>query len=179
MIAFREMWIDNVNGICSIDAIASHQDGRIKILLDSAHLKKITPWDTLCDGSLVLEDSIYESLEGPEFTKKELSKYCREGLYRHEEDIKNDPVWQILARDKSLLYDYIKWFLSEGVRRFGGEFGMGTSIPPRPKSQSLKSWHIDSLQYLSNIRGCDLDSPESRIAIYRPNTGKPRGYRHK
>ena len=103
------------------DAIAYHPDRKFKICLDCENLKRINRNSKLKDGFLVLEEGVYESLEGEEFKYDEVESSLEKTLTFKQ--VTRNPVWRTVARDTSLLklysskisgkwnekYNYKKW----------------------------------------------------------------------
>src|SRR3989304_6943207 len=64
-------WTDYYFG--TVDAIALHPLGRVKIVLNSQILRKM-PTENQRNGMLILEEDVYNALEGQEFKQRELGK---------------------------------------------------------------------------------------------------------
>lgn len=123
-----EFWMSQT--IDTGDAIAYHPDGRIKFVLDSKHLRKFASVEesvnkvgasvlaAYSNGALILSDRDYESLAGAETSEKNMGEFIlrkynsnrRKGMTPQE--IKSNSLWQFLARDKSLLRDYVDYLFS-------------------------------------------------------------------
>jgi hypothetical protein len=97
------------------DAVLYHPDGRVKIVLDSQHLRDMTPDTPRNSGALIICEDVYKTLEGEEFKKDKLGKT---GDWMSKEDVKAHPVWKVLARDQALLDDYADYIFAEGKERF-------------------------------------------------------------
>jgi len=133
------------------DAVVYHPDGRAKIVLDSQHLRDLTPDTSLNNGALVLTEEVYNSLEGEEFKKGKLGKT---GEWLSREEVKAHRVWRVLARDQILLNDYADFIFVEGKERFGYDIAMG--VYPRytsGDSPEMREWYVDRLQDRSNADG--------------------------
>lgn len=124
------------------DAVVYHPDGRIKIVLDSKHLRKITPESQLLRGALVLSDKIYNTLQGQEFKKSELEK--RVGKLLTKEQVKSNLIWQALARDQKLLDEYADFIFNQAMKdvRHGRNMGIyldsKTDVFPK-----LRMWCVE------------------------------------
>ena len=116
----RADYIDNY--IDTGDAIVSHPDGRLKIILDSQHLREITAESEIDNGAFVLSHDSYRALQGEEFRNDKLDNM---GLLLSREQVKSHPIWQFLARDRSLLNDYADFIFAEGEKDFTYDLAMG------------------------------------------------------
>jgi len=81
----RAFWIEHY--VDTGDAVAYHPDGRLKIVLDSEHLRCLnseTELAKLVDGggciieAVALKNGEYEKLQGYEFTRQELKGHIEE-----------------------------------------------------------------------------------------------------
>jgi len=164
----KSQWINN--SFDTGDAVVYHPDNRIKIVLDSQHLRDMTP-DTLKHyGALILiEEDIYNSLEGEEFKRDKIGKM---GEWLSKKDVKSHPIWKSLARDQSLLNDYADYIFEEGKERFDYDFFMGVFPDPRfDEYIKMRVWCVTGLENmvsalggrnLDNIDGCLLGiAPEA------------------
>jgi hypothetical protein len=113
------------------DAIAYHPDGRIKIILDSIHLRKFSFVEKAMnklnasiiapegEGAIKLSETDYESLEGMELFEKDIKQYVIRGYNPNRKEgmsvkeAKSNPIWRFLARDKSFLGDYVDYISVE------------------------------------------------------------------
>ncbi len=116
----KSSWIDNY--FDTGDAIVYHPDGRVKVVLDSQHLREINPKSKLNGGALILAEDIYNGLQGEEFKKDKIGKT---GSSLSKADAKSHPVWKVLARDQVLLNDYVDYIFAEGKQRFEYDPAMG------------------------------------------------------
>ena len=147
------------------DAIVYHPDGRIKIILDSQGLREMTP-DTQSDWALLLTEEFYSALQGEEFKKGKLGK-IEEGLTR--EQVKDHYVWKILARDQSLLDDYVDYIFAEGKQRFNYDTAMSVFFGSAGNKPKLRAWCVDRLEDGSNANGrYDLDDGNGRFVGIAP-----------
>ena len=96
---FRDNFLDTVDG-CAI-----HSDGGFKIVYDCELLKSVNSKTVLVNGGLILEDGVYESLNGVEFSAGD-REYAGKELT--ELEAKNDPFWLAFVRnDRDLLSEYV------------------------------------------------------------------------
>ena len=91
------------------DAILYHPDGKLKFELDSKGAATLGPDAVITRwGGEQLVDGVYESVDGPEFTRKEFARLTRVWQSTESPGQINNPLWQILARDKALLEAYLR-----------------------------------------------------------------------
>lgn len=103
----RRNWLGNI--FDTGDGVAYHVDGRVKIVPNAPPLRNIDPFNCkLVGGVLVLEDGVYEQLEGLELSREEAEKYYTgRFVTTTKEEVKSDRVWRFLARgDDTLLNEY-------------------------------------------------------------------------
>lgn len=145
------------------DMIASHPNGNIKLVRDAQILREITPKTSLDDGTIMLADGVYETLEGAEFRRSDL--VFEEGL--DAEDAKVHPVWQFIARDGALLEEYVMFLKRES--QFRCTKAMGLYLPSIPKSPKARALYIDWLENGSTLNGrIDLLSLFGRLVGVAP-----------
>ena len=146
------------------DAVVYHPDGRVKIVLDSQTLRDMTSESPRSNGALILANEVYDTLQGEEFEKENLGK-INERLLR--EDAKAHPVWKVLARDQTLLNDYVDYIFAERNQRFHYDTAMGVFLDSKGDNPKLRAWYFDRLGGRSNvISGDDLDNDDGRFAGY-------------
>lgn len=133
----KSAWIDN--SFTTGDVGIYHPDGKVKVVLDSQHLRDLTTQSKLKRGALVLEDRIYEQLEGQEFTRKELEKYTGNDLSKKQ--AKTNPILKTLARDQGLLNDYVDYIF------VNCNANMGVHLDSVSDNLKLRAWHIGGLFY--------------------------------
>jgi len=150
-------WMDNWFDMG--DAIVYHPNGRVKIVLDSEHLREINPQSELRNGALILPSGTYYVLEGQEFKRSELEKYTGNSL--SAKAVKKNPIWKSLARDSNLLNEYTDFIFSQTKERFNYDRNMGIYVNSTSgDSPILRAWYVDRLDYRSNALGrisLDLD----------------------
>ena len=131
----KQDWKDNY--FDTGDAIVYHPDGRVKIVLDSQLLRDINPKSELLNGALVLVDGVYETLQGPEFTREKLAKITERDLAL--EEVKTHPFWQTLARDGALLNEYADSMGAEMKQRFKYDSIMGVYLASAEKKPTARA----------------------------------------
>jgi len=112
----RWLWIEQ--HLDTIDGIAYFKD-KVKIVPDYFDsLDKLSNIDS--DKNVHLTSSEYCKLEGKEFTQEYLNERARVGEYNSPRQAIENPVWQILARDQSLLEEYICTIYPVITKNFAG-----------------------------------------------------------
>ena len=140
-------WTDYYFG--TVDAIALHPLGRVKIVLNSQILRKM-PTENQRNGMLILEEDVYNALEGQEFKQRELGK-LESALSASE--VKSHPIWNVVAGDKSLLNDYTDFVFAEAKKRFNRDLNMGIYLTILKESCEIWGWGIGGLESGSNLCG--------------------------
>ena len=161
----KSAWMDNYFDMG--DGVAYHPDGRVKIVLDSEDLRKMTPDSPRNGGALILTPEAYDSLQCEEFQKGKLGK-ADEQMSR--EDVKAHPVWKTLARDQHLLNEYADYIFSEGKERFNYDNVMGV-FPGTAggKTPEMRAWCVSRLGFRSGVYGRDdLDDYYGRLVGLAP-----------
>jgi len=144
-------WMDNY--FDTGDAVVYHPNGRVKIVLDSQHLREINPKSALNNGALVLTEDIYNALQGEEFKKDKLGKT---GSPLSKTDVKAHLVWKVLARDQSLLNDYVDYIFAKGKQRFKYDNAMGIyTSSAGGDSPEMREWCVSRLGSRSVAGGRD------------------------
>ena len=77
----KDFYIDNY--FDTGDAVVYHPDDRVKIVLDSQHLRDMTPESPRNGGALILGEDVYKVLEGEEFKKGKLGKIHERAMNPH------------------------------------------------------------------------------------------------
>lgn len=149
------------------DAVAYHPDGRVKFVLDSQTLRGINAESKLQNNALVLGDGVYEQLEGLEFARDKLAKITERDLVA--KDIKANPIWQKLARDESLLNEYVDAMSAEMKKRWNYDDSMGIYLASAEKVPTLRSVFVFRLESGSLLYGgIGLDSDFGRLVGVAP-----------
>ncbi|MCX6741654.1 MAG: hypothetical protein NTX24_00565 [Candidatus Pacearchaeota archaeon] len=175
-------WMDNY--FDTGDAIAYHPDGKVKLVLDSQHLRNLTPESTLNNSALVLPAGVYETLQGPEFTRAKLEKYV--GNWLKSDQAKTNPIWQALARDQTLLDAYVDHIFTEYQRRFAPKTdlkditAMGAFIVDKdnlPKDVTMRALCVSRLVSRSYVLGgYALDYGSGRLVGLAPEAQVAKNY---
>jgi len=148
------------------DAVAYHPDGRVKLVLDSKTLREMTPYTQRVGGALLLTEDVYNALQGEEFKKGKLGKT---GEWLTREQVKAHPVWKVLARDQSLLNDYVDYIFAEGKQRFNDDTAMGVFTDSVENGPKLRAWCVDGLRGRSLAGGrYVLDADGGRLVGIAP-----------
>lgn len=140
------------------DAILTHPDGRVKLVLDAYPLVKGKNWKSLRNGDLVLPDGYFDRLKGNnvrQFSRRQLQRYA-ERLHFAAEARKN-PMWRFLARKEAVLDSYIdavfvkrKRWKSDTRRKEMPIYVTPSSVP------TLRFWNIFDIMDRSSARGTGL-----------------------
>ena len=161
----KDFYMDNY--FDTRDGVVYHPDGRVKIVLDSQHLRDMTPESPRNGGALILGEDVYKALEGEEFRKGNLGKINER---MSKADVKAHPVWKVLARDQGLLDDYADHIFAEGKERFGYDTAMGI-FPSSANGETpeMRAWFVYRLENRSNALGRnDLDYDYGRLLGIAP-----------
>jgi len=129
------------------DGVCYHPDGRIKIVLDSQHLRDMTQDTPRSSGALILSEDVYKALEGEEFNK---GKFGNAGNWFSKADVKAHPVWKILARNQGLLNNYADYIFAEGRNNTAMGIHLNQTSGDVPK---LRAWYVNNFRNGSNIDG--------------------------
>ena len=149
------------------DAVVYHPDGRFKVVLDSQHLREMTPDTPRNGGALIIGEDVYNSLQGEEFRKGKLGKTDN---WLNAKDAKAHPVLKVLARDQAFLDKYVDYIFAEGKQRFGYDTAMGVfPSSAQGNTPEMRAWYVDRLEYGSCVYGRDdLDSGGGRLLGIAP-----------
>lgn len=160
-----ESWRDNY--FDTGDAFAYHPDGKFKIVLDAQPLREITPESRLSQGALILADGMYETLQGVEFTRTQLADILDDDLEASK--VKEHPVWKALARDDTLLNEYIDVMFADMKARFEYDDGMGVYLEDQQTVPTLRAAFVYWLENGSQLYGdAYLDYVDGRFAGVAP-----------
>lgn len=136
----------------SVDGIAYHPDGQVKIVLDAQELLELTTQSTLLYGSLVLLDGAWESLEGEVFTRSHVIEYGDKWLTNDPAEeaspryAKSNPFWREFARSQELHEKYVD-FVSKKLGRTDDM--MKVLFARRPDTPTMHLWCLDGFGYSS------------------------------
>lgn len=150
------------------DAVARHSDGRVKIVLDSKDLRGLNPKSKLLNGGgLILTNEVYEVLDGPEFSPKDIERYTGKSLSKSE--VNKNPMWQSLARDKAVLRAYTDKTFEKAKAQFGYDQNVGLYLPSVQEKPIMRSWCVRRLDYGSYAFGYgSLDDAYGRLVGVAP-----------
>ena len=145
----KNSWMNNY--FDTGDAVVYHPDGRgswdrLKIDLDSQHLREMNSKTLRNWGALILKPEQYNAIDGEEFTKNQLGK-INEGL--SESEAKTHPIWRVLARDQELLNDYADFVFIE--RNYALAMAVYTDFLTHGKLPEMRGWGVCSLGDWSDI----------------------------
>ncbi|MEK6926103.1 MAG: hypothetical protein AABW50_02390 [Nanoarchaeota archaeon] len=134
------------------DGVIYHPNGKIKIVHDSQLIRGLNPRSPLRNGALILEDGVYESIQGQEFEKSKFEKYTNDSL--SAESVKKNPIWQALARgNQSLLNEYTDFLFFEAKKDFEYDKNMGIYLDSAGDTSKLRAWYVDRLGNWSDAYG--------------------------
>jgi len=113
---------------------------------------------------LVLEDGIFETLDGQEFSKTDVQNYAQNRVLTQEEVV-NNPIWQSLARNPELLKTYAGEIFSQAQTRFKRDHNMGVYVTGAPKEPLMRAWLLASLRDgdISDAGGGSLGGGSGRL----------------
>ena len=129
-------WVQHGGAIYTGDAFALYPDGKVKVLLDAQPLREINRWSRITNGfsrvnngkydgkGLVLPDGAYEKLDAEEFDLNNVLKGHEDYFFYNGmtgRQAKDNPVWQVVARNPRLLDEYVDTALKERERRLAHE----------------------------------------------------------
>lgn len=154
----RDSWMNNY--FDTGDAVVYHPDGkgswdRLKIDLDSQHLREMNLQTRINWGALILREDVYKAIDAEELTRKQLGK-INEGLSKSE--AKQQLIWRALARDQALLNDYVDFVFTE--RNYARAMAVFTDST-HGNLPEMRGWCICSLWDWSDI--CCDEYPNSDI----------------
>ncbi len=164
-------WCNNFN---SADGVAyRHRDRRAKIVLDALPLMAITPHSELYDGGVVLQDGMFERLNGVEISEEELDMYnALKDLAREYIEEGSHLIWNTLKRNFSL-----KDITSHFYRTMNKQ-NMNINIDPVPEefpeevSSIIKPLSLEIVDFGSSISTGSLTDPEGiLVGRFTPTSG--------
>lgn len=133
------------------DAVVYHPDGRIKIDINSKNLRKINLESWLSGGALILNEEVYNTIQGQEFVKSEIEKYTGKALSKKE--VKSNPLWRALVNDQNLLNEATDFIFKEIKDRFGYNENMGLYLRSASDAPELRAWYVNRLYDRSDAVG--------------------------
>lgn len=152
----KDLWW--YNSFNSVDGIAYHRDGRVKIVLEALPLMGIISESDIWQGGLVLPGDMYERLDGVELRKDELEMY-NSIKNPTREQIENNIIWIDLVRGYSLS-DVTGIFY-----RSMDKHNMRINIDPHPEfpengpSSIIKPLSLDGVNQSSTLHTGSLTDP--------------------
>jgi hypothetical protein len=146
----RTEWKDK--GFITGDAIATSPDGdELKIVLDAVQLRELTQQSQVNNnGSLVLGDGIYDTLQGEEFRYLNVSDWFEKKFSSY--NVKWNRFWRVLSRDQCLLNEYTDQMYPIMKNRFRIDSAMSFELRPR-ECNTLRMVYICNLEEESSIIG--------------------------
>lgn len=171
----KTAWMDNY--FDTGDAVVYHPDGSLLIIPDSLSLREMNPQSQLRNRVLLLDKdkdmalALYNHLKNCdgvlELKKGKVGK-TETALTR--EEAKASPVWKALARDKSLLADYVDFIFAEGKQRFNYDNAMGVYMGScGGDAPEMRAFCVDGLDLRSLVCGrVDLVNDIGRLVGVAP-----------
>ncbi len=152
----KTAWINN--SFTTSDVIIYHPNGDVKIVLDSERLREIIIENQQNRYNLTIKEEIYQELSGEVFRRKGLQKI-------HDSlsvgDAKSHPIWKILARDQTLLDEYVDFIFAGAKERVSFSSAMSVDIGflgdgyIREDKPEIRGWTIARLCDGSYSSGTD------------------------
>ncbi len=160
----KKVWKDNY--VFTIDAFACHPDKKIKIVLNAKPLLEITQESQLQSRALVLPEWVYESLDGEEFTQKDLQKMIL-GIGMKKGEAQAHPILRAFARTKKRLNAYTNRMFPEMKKRFDYDTAMGTYLDSFREVPTIRAAVVYRLENWSRLYGGNnLNSDVGRLVGY-------------
>ncbi len=157
----------------TVDGCACAPDGSFKLVYDCKLLKGVSSKSSLVDGSLILEDGVYESLKGVEFTSGD-RRYANMDL--SESAAKREMFWLAFARNDQELLDKYAEELFKFLKDLKNEDkGMRVVLPEIPEKHSLRAWCLgwfDCYDFRSGALGCSLGGGARLVRVVAPEAQK-------
>lgn len=157
----------NWNVISTVDAGIRTLDGKLKIVYDAEKLKNLFDYKDVCGRGVPLFDDELDSLEGDEFSKRQVGKYTQPA-YLDKLKVKENPIWLSLVRgDKPLLSEYVDYIFhlySEGKFRFNSK---KINELMKISVHSLPTVREDVMEYYAENLAREHDLPK-KIGLMAP-----------
>jgi len=152
------------NGFATGDGVIYHPNGKVKIVLDSQHLRTLTLESQINDrGALVLTEEAYRTVDGTEF-RGGLTEIVRSG-----KEAGRSKILRTLARGPELLEGYIEYALERaGVYRYNGVLGTKMDCPEGLETPELKALWIGNAKNGFPIFEGSLDSRYAQMIGVSP-----------
>lgn len=154
--------------------VQNYNRNETMIVLDCPILRRMNPQSSLNKDStaLAIGQDVYKTLQGEVFKKGNLGK-----SYTHmtKEEVKNNPVWRALARDKTLLNDYVDLIFSEGKslwRWYEGSFENGMQVVynhfEAGPYATVRPWRIGGIRFRSSAEAGVINDRDSHLVGIAP-----------
>ena len=125
-------------------------DGSLVVAYDAQALREMTPESKLVGGALDLGDLDLKDVDGTKFTKAQLERMVL-GTGLTLEQAKSHPIWEALARDKTLASDYAEMVFKD----HGHDIAMGVSLDQPSDNPKMKAWYVGGVGDESEADGND------------------------
>ncbi|PIN80521.1 hypothetical protein COV11_03880 [Candidatus Woesearchaeota archaeon CG10_big_fil_rev_8_21_14_0_10_30_7] len=148
----------------TVDGCPTHPDGSFKVVLDCDLLMTVNPQTILVNGALPLEDKVYKSLQGVNFSKKDRARFT--GKYLTEKQAKNNRVWLTLAReDQDLLNRNAEAVFKYLKDTHNLDVGMAVILADAQSAPELRAWCLSRfVDVRSGACGyCGFDDDGARL----------------
>lgn len=155
------------NAFTTGDAIAYAAGGeKFKVVLDASQLCAMNPDSKSLNGALVLEDGFYETLQGPEFNRKDLylNKNMIHGMARES------LVWKAVTSDDQLFEEYSGRVFHEIGKR-ERTHGMGIHLADGEKVPTMQAICLDGIVDMDIYGKSQLRNDLSLYRGYAPLLG--------
>ena len=150
------------------DAVVYSTDkDKFKVVRSAPFLRDVTPQSRLSSGALVLADNAYTTVDGAEFSRKDLKAVLGRDLVAA--DVKKHPVWQYVVGDQALLDEYTDRMFAEMGTRFSYNDAMGTYLANAQKVPTARALFVGRLVGRSQLRGrLGLDGDDGQLVGVAP-----------
>ncbi len=151
------------------DGIAYHPSGKAKIVLNALPLRDLNQNNRLSDGALIMEDGLYEQLQGLELSKSDLKKYARnEPLSVNK--VLNNPIWiELTGKDIDLLKEYGNVTFNLAKENYNYDKNMRIYVSSSQNLPTMRLWCVNWLYSGSNANGrVHLGRGYGRLVGVRP-----------
>jgi hypothetical protein len=147
------------------DGLVYHPDKKVKVVLDAQPLRELTSESRLHNGAFVLEDGVYETLEGEELTFDDIKDVVGRELSLKE--AQQHPLWRAFARNQDLLDEYAQKMFAEMKERFDYDKNMGVYLDSFDRAPKMRAACVDWLEDRSWLGGVNnLDYNYGRLVGY-------------
>lgn len=148
------------------DAVLNHPNGSVKLLLNAADVFEISHESPLINGSLALQNGVYESAKGLELKAEEAAQI--NGIPITAESMINHPILQFVALflargDPKLMMGYINAVNNYRGRSQGYETSMAIHLPKPEKVPTMRLLYMEGIANMSSIGTSGLDNELNRV----------------